>query len=159
MACTTRLLFQPARVNSHVQFSSLSPLTVSRSPLLIGCDKDNNNNNRVLFKLRRRNLTSVAKSSPGSDGIVADDEDGVSLGTMRLASNTDLPRMETLLFQVYSPRLSHINYNHNFLLINILKDLRCFCLFNFKYIVLFPWSYNSGPTVFSKELICHFLYL
>ncbi|GMY25287.1 hypothetical protein FCV25MIE_20529 [Fagus crenata] len=101
MACTTRLLFQPARVNSHVQFSSLSPLTVSRSPLLIGCDKDNNNNNnnRVLFKLRRRNLTSVAKSSPGSDGIVADDEDGVSLGTMKLASNTDLPRMETLLFQ------------------------------------------------------------
>uniref|UniRef100_A0A2N9J0U6 DUF7148 domain-containing protein n=1 Tax=Fagus sylvatica TaxID=28930 RepID=A0A2N9J0U6_FAGSY len=99
MACTTRLLFQPARVNSHVQFSSLSPLTVSRSPLLIGCDKDNNNN-RVLFKLRRWNLTSVAKSSPGSDGIVADDEDGVSLGTMKLASNTDLPRMETLLFQV-----------------------------------------------------------
>lgn len=125
MACTTRILLQPARVNSHVQFSSLSPLTVSRSPLLIGCDKDNNNT-RFLFKLRRRNLTSVAKSSPGSDGIVADDEDGVSLGTMKLPYNTDLPRLETLLFQVYSPRLSHINYNHNFLFNKYLKRFALF---------------------------------
>ncbi|KAK4582762.1 hypothetical protein RGQ29_025795 [Quercus rubra] len=98
-SCAARLLFQPARVNSHVP---LSPLTVSsRSPLLITWDKDkdNNINNRFLFKLSQRNLTSVAKSSPESDGIVPADEDGVSLGTLKLPSNTNLQRFESLLFQ------------------------------------------------------------
>ncbi|XP_022767043.1 uncharacterized protein LOC111311695 [Durio zibethinus] len=53
---------------------------------------------------RHRNLIVklVGKASPGKDDIMpaADDpEDGVSLGTMRLPSNTDLQRFETLLFQ------------------------------------------------------------
>ncbi|XP_030925434.1 uncharacterized protein LOC115952401 isoform X2 [Quercus lobata] len=98
-SCAARLLFQPARVNSHVP---LSPLTVSsRSPLLITWDKDKDIiNNRFLFKLSQRSLTSVAKSSPESDGIVPADEDGVSLGTLKLPSNTNLQRFESLLFQV-----------------------------------------------------------
>ncbi|XWS66638.1 hypothetical protein CRYUN_Cryun05aG0217500 [Craigia yunnanensis] len=44
----------------------------------------------------------VGKASPGKDDIkpAADDpEDGVSLGTMKLPSNTDFQRFETLLFQ------------------------------------------------------------
>lgn len=45
------------------------------------------------------NLTAVPKASP--DGILPiDDEDGVSLGTLKLPSNTDLSRFEALLFQV-----------------------------------------------------------
>ncbi|XVE96382.1 hypothetical protein REPUB_Repub02eG0216700 [Reevesia pubescens] len=46
----------------------------------------------------------VCRASPGNDydsiTPAADDpEDGVSLGTMKLPFNTDLPRFETLLFQ------------------------------------------------------------
>lgn len=56
----------------------------------------------------RRNLIMklVGKSPPGKEDITptpdpADDpEAGVSLGTMKLPSNTDLPRFESLLFQV-----------------------------------------------------------
>ncbi|KAG2686641.1 hypothetical protein I3843_09G016100 [Carya illinoinensis] len=101
MPYAARLLPHPLRVNWHVQLSSPSPIAVSRSPLLAaGWIKD-----RFPGKLCqlscRRSLTSMPKSSPESDGIVpADDaEDGVSLGTLKLPSNTDLQRFESLLFQ------------------------------------------------------------
>lgn len=104
MPYAARLLPHPLRVNWHVQLSSPSPIAVSRSPLLAaGWIKD-----RFPCKLCqlscRRSLTSMPKSSPESDGIVpADDaEDGVSLGTLKLPSNTDLQRFESLLFQVHS---------------------------------------------------------
>lgn len=43
----------------------------------------------------------AVKSSPGKDGGIAGvDEEGVSLGTMKLPSDTDISRFETLLFQV-----------------------------------------------------------
>ncbi|XP_039042196.1 uncharacterized protein LOC120181018 [Hibiscus syriacus] len=63
---------------------------------------------QVLSRLRgyygHRNLVLKldCKASPAKDDIMpaADDpENGVSLGTMKLPSNTDLPRFETLLFQ------------------------------------------------------------
>ena len=138
--CAARLLFQPARVNSHVP---LSPLTVSsRSPLLITWDKDKDIiNNLFLFKLSQRSLTSVAKSSPESDGIVPADEDGVSLGTLKLPSNTNLQRFESLLFQVHN-----ITHTHTY------KSL-------FILILIILITLNSGATVFAKELICHYLYL
>ncbi|KAF5473884.1 hypothetical protein F2P56_005837 [Juglans regia] len=105
MPYAARLLPHPLRVNWHVQLSSPSPIAVSRSPLLAASwIKDHSH--RFPYKLCqlscRRSLTSVPKSSPESDGIVpADDaEDGVSLGTLKLPSNTDLQRFETLLFQV-----------------------------------------------------------
>ncbi|KAL5740010.1 hypothetical protein ACOSP7_028891 [Xanthoceras sorbifolium] len=45
----------------------------------------------------------VAKSSQPNDSFVSseseDNEDGVSLGTLKLPANTDLQRFETLLFQ------------------------------------------------------------
>ncbi|KAK6244494.1 hypothetical protein QUC31_010903 [Theobroma cacao] len=44
----------------------------------------------------------MGKASAGKDDIVPaadDEEDGISLGTMKLPSNTDLQRFETLLFQ------------------------------------------------------------
>lgn len=47
-----------------------------------------------------RNLPVTVKSSAGKDSSVAsDNEEGVSLGTMRLPLDTDIPRFETLLFQ------------------------------------------------------------
>ncbi|KAL8213806.1 hypothetical protein R6Q57_003255 [Mikania cordata] len=44
---------------------------------------------------------SVPRSSPVNNSIspAGDDEEGVSLGTMKLPMNTDLDRFETLLFQ------------------------------------------------------------
>lgn len=42
----------------------------------------------------------VANASPASGGVKAEEEDGVSLGTMKLPMDTDLARFETLLFQV-----------------------------------------------------------
>ncbi|XP_050227479.1 uncharacterized protein LOC126677075 [Mercurialis annua] len=48
----------------------------------------------------RHKLSPVAKFSLANDGTVtANDDDGVSLGTVKLPSNTDLQRFETLLFQ------------------------------------------------------------
>lgn len=50
---------------------------------------------------RRCLLVPVPKASPeGSGAGPAGDDDGVSLGTMKLPPNTDLSRFETLLFQV-----------------------------------------------------------
>lgn len=106
MPYAARLLLHPLRVNWHVQLSP-SPFAVSRLPSLAACwMKDHDH--RFPYKLcqfsRRRSVSSVPKSSTESDGIVpADDaEDGVSLGTLKLPSNTDLQRFETLLFQVHS---------------------------------------------------------
>ncbi|KAF0918545.1 hypothetical protein E2562_025149 [Oryza meyeriana var. granulata] len=41
------------------------------------------------------------RAAPGKDGIVRadDDDDGVSLGTVKLPANIDIARFETLLFQ------------------------------------------------------------
>ncbi|KAK8600501.1 hypothetical protein V6N13_059712 [Hibiscus sabdariffa] len=67
-----------------------------------------NDKRQVLSKLsgyyghRNLILKLVAKASSAKDDITpaADDpENGVSLGTMKLPSNTDIPRFETLLFQ------------------------------------------------------------
>uniref|UniRef100_A0A7C8YU19 DUF7148 domain-containing protein n=1 Tax=Opuntia streptacantha TaxID=393608 RepID=A0A7C8YU19_OPUST len=48
-----------------------------------------------------RNLPVPVRSSSGKDGVVssADDEEGVSLGTMKLSRDINIPRFETLLFQ------------------------------------------------------------
>ncbi|KAI5674381.1 hypothetical protein M9H77_14745 [Catharanthus roseus] len=71
------------------------------SPAIIAED---NYNTVLLIKpcLRRpsnkRNLAAILKATAG-DNVVSDNEDGVSLGTLKLPGNTDLDRFETLLFQ------------------------------------------------------------
>ncbi|PIN24633.1 hypothetical protein CDL12_02633 [Handroanthus impetiginosus] len=62
-------------------------------------------NNNVVQFLRfhqfssKRNLIAVSKASSSSSADAVDDEDGVSLGTMKLPMDTDVARFETLLFQ------------------------------------------------------------
>ncbi|KAF9598626.1 hypothetical protein IFM89_028295 [Coptis chinensis] len=52
------------------------------------------------FSRSHQNLAAVAKASSKNESIVeAEEEDGVQLGTMKLPSNTDIPRFESLLFQ------------------------------------------------------------
>ncbi|KAI7980060.1 hypothetical protein LOK49_Contig206G00001 [Camellia lanceoleosa] len=46
-----------------------------------------------------RNLTAASKATSGNDA--KEDEDGVSLGTMKLPLDIDIPRFESLLFQLW----------------------------------------------------------
>ncbi|KAL2250803.1 UNVERIFIED_CONTAM: hypothetical protein Sindi_2202600 [Sesamum indicum] len=84
---------------SHVKFSSL-PFIKPKSPTFIP------NNNIVHFLglaefSSKHNLVAVSKASSSTDNISPVDnyEEGVSLGTMKLPSDTDVARFETLLFQ------------------------------------------------------------
>ncbi|XP_074311817.1 uncharacterized protein LOC141647503 [Silene latifolia] len=53
-----------------------------------------------LLSSSHRNPNVAVKSSPGKGSAIStDDDEGVSLGTMKLPADTDLPRFETLLFQ------------------------------------------------------------
>ncbi|KAJ4758517.1 hypothetical protein LUZ62_068892 [Rhynchospora pubera] len=56
---------------------------------------------KITYCSRNRRNIYLARAEPGKDVIVPveDDEDGVSLGTLKLPGNTDLDRFETLLFQ------------------------------------------------------------
>lgn len=98
MALSTRPLLHSTNVNSQLGLSP-SPAVASRS---LGFISDNDKRFPKLSLLH--NPTATPKASPEGSGIVpADDydpEDGVSLGTMKLPSDTDIQRFETLLFQV-----------------------------------------------------------
>ncbi|KAF5737434.1 hypothetical protein HS088_TW13G00314 [Tripterygium wilfordii] len=97
MACATRQLLHPFGVCARMQPSSTA--AISRSLVKFsGCNQPSCRLNVDSVIL---NLKSVAKSLPDSGGVVSadDNEDGVSLGTMKLPSNIDFDRLETLLFQ------------------------------------------------------------
>ncbi|CAI9097687.1 OLC1v1034157C1 [Oldenlandia corymbosa var. corymbosa] len=67
------------------------------SALVSGTIKEKN-----IVSIEGRKLPSkwvVLNASSGSTSSISDEEDGVSLGTMKLPANTDLARFETLLFQ------------------------------------------------------------
>lgn len=62
-----------------------------------------------VFSIQRNFTTAVSKKAAAAAGgggdspispVDDDNEDGVSLGTLKLPGNTDLARFETLLFQV-----------------------------------------------------------
>ncbi|ONK71302.1 uncharacterized protein A4U43_C04F7070 [Asparagus officinalis] len=88
---------------THTPTPNFSPSSPSHHPsiasLLISNRTPSSNKPHTIS--RHRCAPSVKpKASSNSGGIVpADDEDGVSLGTMKLAANTDIARFETLLFQ------------------------------------------------------------
>lgn len=87
--------------SSHVQFSQ-SGTAKPKSPTFI-----NTNNTDHFLTLARvsskcnRIAVPKASSSAGRISPVGDDEEGVSLGTMKLPANIDVARFETLLFQVH----------------------------------------------------------
>ncbi|KAM7263742.1 hypothetical protein ACFE04_001425 [Oxalis oulophora] len=97
------------RVTSNIQLVSptqyLPPPFISRS-LLSTCRRSSaiDNENKSLFYTvqLQQSQRQVVRATPGNGGIVpssGDDDDGVSLGTMKLPVNTDLQRFEALLFQ------------------------------------------------------------
>ncbi|OMO82329.1 hypothetical protein CCACVL1_11977 [Corchorus capsularis] len=77
---------------------------VSSLPVVSIKDKKRPRLSKLCGYYGHRNLIAklVGKASEGNDDIVAagdDPEDGIQLGTMKLPSNTDIQRFETLLFQ------------------------------------------------------------
>ena len=111
MAYSARSLLHSTRLNSHLQLSPPPPPTASRPSVFFSCDnvsfpKALRDLSPSLSLCCRRYASTAVKASAGSDGIMAADgdypEDGVSLGTMKLPSDTDLQRFESLLFQVRS---------------------------------------------------------
>ncbi|KAK9194102.1 hypothetical protein WN944_004804 [Citrus x changshan-huyou] len=99
MASAVRLL-HPARAGSQVQVST--SLAVPRT-VVFNFNKRQNSKRYIRHSSEfsgQHKLTPVAQSSQQNDGVVpSDNEDGVSLGTLKLPGNTDLQRFESLLFQ------------------------------------------------------------
>ncbi|OIT39694.1 PREDICTED: uncharacterized protein LOC109237744 [Nicotiana attenuata] len=95
---TTRQLFHITSGNSQVQICPYRSIPVFLT------NKTNNSNR--FFNISEfsgyKNLSVVVKAAAG-DGRISpmnqDDEDGVSLGTMKLPLDIDVARFETLLFQ------------------------------------------------------------
>ncbi|KAJ4979106.1 hypothetical protein NE237_009886 [Protea cynaroides] len=85
-------LLQSTRCTSDVRFSHRSPFIKSCNMILFSRESDCN-------KFSRLNLGVVCKASSGNIVEADKDDDGVSLGTMKLPIDIDIPRFETLLFQ------------------------------------------------------------
>lgn len=97
----TRQLFLLTR-SSHLQVresKSLLPL----SPVSIPGELHYGASLRLSQFSSHRDAAITTRASAGNDGILPkkeDDDDGVSLGTMKLPLDIDLERFDTLLFQV-----------------------------------------------------------
>lgn len=84
----------------------VTPKLPFSSDLLVGSrfqlSESNKNRASRLILTREFSGGAVARASPANGNItpVGGDEEGVSLGTMKLPMNIDIDRFETLLFQV-----------------------------------------------------------
>lgn len=97
MACGSSI-----RQSVYVKLSGVNFHVPPSSPSLIAIQ--NNTRSSSVFR-NRFNLTVVTKASASANPT---DDDGVSLGTMKLPINTDLQRFDSLLFQVQI--LNHFIY-------------------------------------------------
>ncbi|KAJ6796942.1 Uncharacterized protein M6B38_221035 [Iris pallida] len=111
MAVARQLLLQSPRTG--ISTPAPPPPPRARSSVVVALvlsgtspSSNSNNNNKLRMASGRKDValrtSSPVRASANSDGIVPavdDGEDGVSLGTMKLAPNIDIPRFETLLFQ------------------------------------------------------------
>ncbi|KAI3409478.1 uncharacterized protein J3R85_019307 [Psidium guajava] len=107
MACCSQFTSSTTNVPTHAQ-AQYQPRHLLLPPLRPIRSSSSRSPLRLIAPLsRRRDRTTsacgvVARASPGDErGIVPSDgdDDGVSLGTMKLPPDTDLQRFETLLFQ------------------------------------------------------------
>ncbi|XP_042506772.1 uncharacterized protein LOC122083137 isoform X2 [Macadamia integrifolia] len=97
-----QLFHSSTRCTSNVRSSSQLPWYNSCSMLLFSRDRDHCNQFCKLngeISGHHRILGVVCKAASEEGNIVEADKDGVSLGTMILPMETDIPRFETLLFQ------------------------------------------------------------
>ncbi|XP_057549589.1 uncharacterized protein LOC130827759 [Amaranthus tricolor] len=94
-------------INPKTLFASNKPFFSAQKPISnsLSFISSFNGNHKIIPRFwlsfsSNRILSLTAKSSADKDGNVSnDDEEGVSLGTMKLPINTNIPRFEILLFQ------------------------------------------------------------
>ncbi|XP_043701483.1 uncharacterized protein LOC122651957 [Telopea speciosissima] len=102
-ASTLHQLLHSTRCTSPVRFSSHSPSFNSCNKLLFRRDGDCNQFSKLNEISGHRILAMACNATSSSEEgniVEADnDDDGVSLGTMILPLDIDIPRFETLLFQ------------------------------------------------------------
>nr|GMC79532.1 Porphobilinogen deaminase [Ipomoea batatas] len=91
------LLTRASHVQSRVSLQSLLPL----SPVSIPGELHNGASLRLTQFSSHRDAAITTRASAGNDAILPkkDDDDGVSLGTMKLPLDIDLERFDILLFQ------------------------------------------------------------
>ncbi|GAB4856367.1 hypothetical protein Ancab_014287 [Ancistrocladus abbreviatus] len=99
-SAATRQLLQPTHfINSKIQLLPPSQ-AVSQSLKFNNLPLHANHLSKSDAFSGHRILTIQANSFPDNiAGSLVDDDEGVSLGTMKLPPDTDFPRFETLLFQ------------------------------------------------------------
>ncbi|KAJ3677942.1 hypothetical protein LUZ60_001745 [Juncus effusus] len=106
MAALTQLLINSNFQNKFISSISSSPKSGFNNVSILSQSKLNSlpkfqcGNIKYCTTLRTGTVKPL-RAVPGKDGIVPveQDDDGVSLGTMKLPGNTDLARFESLLFQ------------------------------------------------------------
>ncbi|KAH9617410.1 hypothetical protein KSS87_001861 [Heliosperma pusillum] len=82
--------------------STIKKLISAHQPIseALAFTRTNQTHNLSILSSSHRNPNVAVKSSPGKQSATSTDNDeGVSLGTMKLPLDTDVPRFETLLFQ------------------------------------------------------------
>ncbi|KAL6998028.1 hypothetical protein U1Q18_008152, partial [Sarracenia purpurea var. burkii] len=96
-SATVRQLLQTCAKNSHFQSS---PSWILPCSSLLFKTKHSRQFSTLIVS-GHRDLTAVSKATAGVGGTspAEEDDDGVSLGTMKLPLDTDLSRFEMLLFQ------------------------------------------------------------
>ena len=97
--------------------------------------------------MRARLAVKPPRAASGKGGIVpaSDDDDGVSLGTVKLPGNIDIARFESLLFQVSLVRVV------------LPERVRAPCnLFRCLLERLMLFDAGSGGTASAKAPTCHF---
>eukprot|EP00262_Sarcandra_glabra_P017012 TRINITY_DN568_c0_g1_i1.p1 TRINITY_DN568_c0_g1~~TRINITY_DN568_c0_g1_i1.p1 ORF type:complete len:191 (-),score=17.35 TRINITY_DN568_c0_g1_i1:66-638(-) len=93
-AAATWQLLRLSSVTSHVPLSSPTPYLHSTALFIF------KGGSTHLCKLTKFSSRRIPKASSETDSIVrSDDDEGISLGTMKLPSDLDVLRFETLLFQ------------------------------------------------------------
>ncbi|GAB2235894.1 hypothetical protein Drorol1_Dr00026339 [Drosera rotundifolia] len=97
-SASRHLLFKPTQVSSKTQLYPSHG--ISKSVEFSSCHTRQSVS--LSSSSSHRSPEVPVKSSSDKGGVpsaVGDDDDGVSLGTMKLPLDTDIPRFETLLFQ------------------------------------------------------------
>ncbi|KAL2928657.1 Membrane-associated 30 kDa protein chloroplastic [Bienertia sinuspersici] len=106
-SAAAKQLINPQTVHSNKSLISAHYQNSSSQSFISELNGNHNYHSSKLCFANHRNLTVALKSSTGKEGAFSvDDEEGVSLGTMKLPPNTDIPRFEILLFQQWANSLS-----------------------------------------------------
>ncbi|XP_078181602.1 uncharacterized protein LOC144575371 [Carex rostrata] len=101
MAALKQLLINSNFHQKSPSFSSSPQFSLNNRVILSTSNENSFKANKITYCSKNRRTIYLQRAESRKDGIVSveDDDDGVSLGTLKLPGNTDVARFETLLFQ------------------------------------------------------------